>query len=123
MTEGRSVSRPYDGPERRKLVRREMILKEDDISVIKSIIAQTFEERYKGHCRYDIEPEDMKDLLAFVRVFQRGAMDIKGATRSLLIKKVIPRVIIGTLLTILADYLGLLRPVLNVAMKVMRGGG
>jgi len=100
-----------------------MVLKEDDISVIKNIITQTIEEKYQGHCRYDIEPEDMENLLAFVRVFQRGAMDIKGATRSLLIKKVIPRVLIGSLLTILADYLGLLRPVLNVALKVMRGGG
>jgi hypothetical protein len=94
-----------------------MILREDDIAIIAKIVEE------KHICRYDIEPEDMKDLLAFVRVFQRGAMDIKGATRSLLIKKVIPRVIIGTLLTMLADYLGLLRPALNAAMRVMKGGG
>ena len=114
---------PYNGPDRRKLDRRKMSLQEDDISVIKNIVTAVVEEKVVGHCRYDIEPHDMKDLLAFVRVFQQGAMDIKGATRSLLIKKVIPRVLIGTLLTILADYLGLLRPVLNVALKVMRGGG
>jgi uncharacterized membrane-anchored protein len=100
-----------------------MLLQEDDIGVIKDVVTKIVNERVVGHCRYDIEPHDMKDLLAFVRVFQQGAMDIKGATRSLIIKKVIPRVIIGTLLTILADYLGLLRPVLNVALRVMKGGG
>jgi hypothetical protein len=108
---------PYTGPDRRKLERRKMSLQEDDIAIIAKIVEE------KHQCRYDIEPEDMKNLLAFVRVFQQGAMDIKGATRSLLIKKVIPRVILGTLLTILADYLGLLRPILNVALKAMRGGG
>jgi hypothetical protein len=107
----------YTGPDRRKLERRKMILREDDLAIIAKIVEE------KHHCRYDIEPDDMRALLDFVRVFQRGAMDIKGATRTLLIKKVIPRVILGTLLTILADYLGLLRPVLNVALKVMRGGG
>jgi hypothetical protein len=107
----------YTGPDRRKLEQRKMVLQEDDIACIARIV----EENHK--CRYDIEPEDMKDLLAFVRVFQQGAMDIKGATRSLLIKKVIPRVLIGSLLTVLADYLGLLRPILNAAMKVMKGGG
>ena len=108
---------PYIGPDRRILERRRMVLQEDDLKYIAKIV----EENHK--CRYDIEPEDMTALLEFVRVFQRGAMDIKGATRSLLIKKVIPRVLIGTLLTILADYLGLLRPLLNVALKVMKGGG
>jgi len=96
---------------------RKMVLTEADIDAIAVIV----ESRHV--CRYDIEPDDMKALLSFVRVFQRGAMDIKGATRSLFIKKVIPRLIIGSLLTMLADYLGLLRPVLNVAMKVMKGGG
>jgi hypothetical protein len=113
----------YTGPDRRKLERRKMLLKEDDIGVIKGVVTQVVDERMIGHCRYEIEPADMKDLMAFVRVFQQGAMDIKGATRSLLIKKVIPRVILGTLLTILADYLGLLRPILNVALKAMKGGG
>jgi hypothetical protein len=130
----------YTGPDRRKLERRKMVLQEDDIGIIKSIVTDAVEEKVVGHCRYNIEPVDMdslmafvkaykegekdrEELLAFVRVFHKGAVEIKGATRSLLIKKVIPRLIIGTLLTILADYLGLLRPVLNAAMRVMKGGG
>jgi hypothetical protein len=115
--------REYTGPERRKNERRKMVLQADDIGVIKNVVTKIVEERMSGHCRYEIEPSDMKDLMDFVRVFQQGAMDIKGATRSLILKKILPRIIIGTVVTVLMDWLGILRPFLNAAMKMMKGGG
>jgi hypothetical protein len=115
--------REYTGPERRKNERRKMVLQADDIGVIKNVVTKIVDDKMVGHCRYEIEPKDLGELLAFVRVFQQGAMDIKGATRSLILKKILPRIIIGTVVTVLMDWLGILRPFLNAAMKVMRGVG
>lgn len=113
----------YIGPERRILDRRKMVLREDDISIIAKIV----EEKHK--CRYDISPEDMKimmndmkDIVGFVRYFKTESAVIKKETKDFIIKKVIPRLIVGAILTALADYLGFLRPVLNAILKAVRGG-
>ncbi len=78
-------SRDYNGPERRGEYkdRRRMVLTEEDVTTIARIV----EERHV--CRYDIDPEDMVNLLDFVRSFRDGAIDTRKAFRSAAIRMIV----------------------------------
>jgi hypothetical protein len=108
----------YAGPERRvnPIPRRKMVLTRGDILAIAA-------EMKKHHvCRYDIPPADMKALLDFVRMFRDGAVETGRATRSFIIKKVMPKMIVAALLAFIADMFGVLRPLVNGFLRAFRGG-
>ena len=78
-------TRDYNGPERRGEYkdRRKMMLTEDDITAIAKVV----EGRHV--CRYDIAPQDMQDLMAFVRAFRNGAIDTRKAFRAAAIRMIV----------------------------------
>lgn len=106
----------YIGPERRVAQRRKMVLTRADIMAISAEVSS------HHVCRYDIPPEDMKALLDFVRMFRDGAIETGRATRSFIIKKVIPKMVVAALLAFIADLFGVLRPLVNGIVKVFRAG-
>lgn len=60
-----------------------MVLTEDDIVAIARIV----EERHV--CRYDIAPEDMRELMAFVRSFHEGAIETRRTFRTMFIRMIV----------------------------------
>lgn len=84
-----------------------MVLTDNDIDAIAGII----ESRHV--CRYDIPPEDMKELMAFVRVFHQGAVETRGAIRSFVIRKVIPWAVVVGVVSLLEAKFRWIRPFLR----------
>lgn len=93
-----------------------MVLTHGDILAIAAEVG-------KHHiCRYSTTPEDHDDLMAFVRMFRDGARDTAKATRSFILKKVIPKMIVAALLAFIADLFGVLRPLVGGIVQAFRRG-
>ena len=99
----------YDGPERRDNYhpKRKMVLTDEDVAAIAKVV----ENRHV--CRYDIPPDDMKELMAFVKVFHQGAVETRGAIRSFIIRKVIPWAFVVGVLSLLEAKFRWMRPLLR----------
>ena len=62
---------------------RKMVLTEADIKAI----VEEMKDQYLTHgCRYDIAPEDMRDLMAFVKAFRDGAIETRSVFRTMMIR-------------------------------------
>ena len=101
----------YDGPERRTYpAQRKMMLTESDISAIANIVA------VQHKCRYDIEPEDMNEIIAFVQRVKKNVDDYNEGIR----KTVIKICVIGTFVAAIY-FLETKFPFLRPLMKYLKG--
>ncbi len=62
---------------------RKMVLTPEDI---KATVTEMREQGLNHICRYDIAPEDMHHLMAFVRTFYEGAIETRRTFKTMLIR-------------------------------------
>lgn len=91
------------------LNRRQMVLTEADV---KAIVTEMREQGLSHVCRYDITPEDMNDLMAFVRSFREASVETRKTFRTAAIRLIVWGSILGVV-TLLSSRFGWLKPVVR----------
>jgi hypothetical protein len=102
----------YLGPERRMEYRnkRKQVLTEDDVL---SFVSKMKEEGLVHACRYDITPEDMRDLMAFVRTFRDASIETRKTFQTMVIRLLVWGFIAGAI-GLLASRFGWFRAVARI---------
>jgi len=102
----------YHGPERRAGYQqtRKMVLTTDDMTAIAAIVSE------HHVCRYDVEPEEMRDIVKFVRDVKDNVEDYRKGVR----KTVIRLAAIGTVMWVIY-VLEVKFPFLRPLLKYLKG--
>lgn len=89
---------------------RKMILTPEDI---RAIVDEIEQRRIPHSCRYDIEPDDLRDLMAFVRSFRNASIETRKTFQTMVIRMLVWGFIAGVI-GLLASRFGWFRAVARI---------